>query len=86
LCFGDNLTFLKDTTLLPDESVDLIYLDPPFNPRRAYNILFKDVDGAPAPAQIQAFEDTWQWDEDARDKYLEIQATAPAPACITPPV
>lgn len=79
LCFGDNLTFLKDTSLFPDESVDLIYLDPPFNSRRAYNILFKDVDGIPAPAQIQAFEDTWQWDADARDKYLEIQAVAPAP-------
>ena len=79
LCYGDNLTFLKNVSLFPDESVDLIYLDPPFNSQRPYNVLFKDVDGTPSAAQIKAFDDTWQWDQDAADKLLEIQAVAPAP-------
>jgi DNA modification methylase len=79
LCYGDNLTFLKNVNLFPDECVDLIYLDPPFNSKRPYNVLFKDVDGTPSAAQIKAFDDTWQWDRDAADKLLEIQAVAPAP-------
>ena len=59
LYFGDNLHRLR---LLLDESVDLIYLDPPFNSARNYNLLFKQHKGSSAsPAQIQAFEDTWKW-------------------------
>ena len=53
LCFGDNLAFLKNPTLFPDESIDLIYLDPPFNTQRGYNVLFKEVDGTPSTLQIQ---------------------------------
>jgi len=79
LCFGDNLAFLKNSSLFPDACVDLIYLDPPFNSKRPYNVLFKDVDGTPSAAQIQAFDDTWQWDQDAADNLLEIQAAAPPP-------
>jgi DNA modification methylase len=79
LCYGDNLVFLRNVNLFPDECVDLIYLDPPFNSKRPYNVLFKDVDGTPSAAQIKAFDDTWQWDQDAADKLLEIQAVAPAP-------
>ena len=63
LYFGDNLGILRDH--IEPESVDLIYLDPPFNSNATYNILFADRNGSQAAAQIQAFEDTWQWDESA---------------------
>ena len=59
LCYGDNLNVLREH--IPNESVDLIYLDPPFNSARNYNLLFKQVKGDSSPAQIMAFEDTWQW-------------------------
>jgi adenine specific DNA methylase Mod len=55
---GDNLEVMR--TYITDESVDLIYLDPPFNSNRTYNI-FKRVNGNPAAAQIKAFDDTWRW-------------------------
>jgi|GEM_PF-4148027 len=48
LCYGDNLVFLRDTDLFPDECVDLIYLDPPFNSQQDYNVLFKETAGTPA--------------------------------------
>ena len=48
-----------------DESVDLVYLDPPFNSNANYNVLFAERDGTQAAAQIKAFEDTWRWDEGA---------------------
>ena len=57
LFYGDNLVMLRE--YFPDESVDLIYLDPPFNPNRSYNVLFKDGNGMAAEAQITAFDDTW---------------------------
>lgn len=69
LCYGDNANFLRDKDLFPDESVDLIYLDPPFNSKRPYNILFKDHKGTPSAAQIKAFDDTWKWDEGAQSNY-----------------
>ena len=59
LFYGDNLPILRE--YFPDESVDLIYLDPPFNSSRSYNVLFKDERGKEADAQITAFEDTWHW-------------------------
>lgn len=59
LYYGDNLHVLRER--IPDETVDLIYLDPPFNSARNYNLLFKQVKGDPSPAQIMAFEDTWTW-------------------------
>jgi len=59
LCYGDNLTFLEDRDLFPEGSVDLIYLDPPFNSQQSYNVLFKEATGTPSEAQIRAFEDTW---------------------------
>ena len=58
LYWGDNLPVLRD---FPSDSVDLIYLDPPFNSKRDYNVIFKDETGASAPAQIKAFTDTWKW-------------------------
>jgi len=55
-----------------DESVDLVYLDPPFKSNQAYNVLFKEHDGAQAASQIKAFEDTWRWDEGAARAYQEV--------------
>src|SRR5438477_10644189 len=63
LYYGDNLDILR--RYIDDESVDLIYLDPPFNSNADYNVLFAEHDGTPAHAQFQAFEDTWTWDEEA---------------------
>lgn len=60
LFYGDNLEVLRH--YIDDESVDLIYLDPPFQSAQDYNVLFEEKDGTAAPAQIQAFEDTWEWD------------------------
>ena len=59
LYFGDNLEILKRH--LSDESVDLVYLDPPFNSNRDYNVLFREQSGSESPAQIKAFGDTWNW-------------------------
>ncbi len=54
----DNLQVLRDH--IPDQSVDLIYLDPPFNSNASYNVLFKEKTGEESPAQIKAFTDTWE--------------------------
>jgi DNA modification methylase len=70
LYYGDNLDVLK--RYVADESVDLVYLDPPFNSARTYNVLFAEQDGTRAAAQIQAFEDTWQWDASASAAYHEV--------------
>jgi len=70
LYFGDNLDILRKH--IKDESVDLIYLDPPFNSNATYNILFAEQDGSRAAAQIKAFEDTWEWNEDAAKSYQEV--------------
>ena len=79
LYYGDNLGVLREH--LADESVDLIYLDPPFNSKRDYNLLFKSPKVAVAAgvsdpgystAQIEAFEDTWHWNAQAEREYDEI--------------
>ena len=69
LFYGDNLYVLRDH--LADDSVDLIYLDPPFNSKRDYNLLFKSPKGQSSEAQIEAFEDTWHWNEQAEREYDE---------------
>jgi len=69
LYYGDNLDILR--RYIKDESVDLIYLDPPFKSSQDYNILFKEQNGSRAAAQIMAFEDTWHWDEAASRAYEE---------------
>jgi len=69
LYYGDNLAVLRGH--IANASVDLVYLDPPFQSNRAYNILFAAQDGTRAPAQIQAFDDTWRWDEAAVMAYHE---------------
>lgn len=69
LYYGDNLEVLRRH--IPDQSVDLVYLDPPFNSNASYNVLFAEKAGTRASAQIKAFEDTWQWDESAAAAYTE---------------
>ncbi|MCJ7508174.1 MAG: site-specific DNA-methyltransferase [candidate division Zixibacteria bacterium] len=78
LYYGDNLKILREH--IPDNSVDLIYLDPPFNSKASYNILFKGPTGRPSEAQITAFEDTWHWTEEAEKTFQEIVEKAPAKA------
>jgi len=63
LFFGDNLNILRDE--IKNESVNLVYLDPPFNSKRDYNLLFKTPKGHDSDAQITAFDDTWHWGEQA---------------------
>ena len=71
LHYGDNLSVLRDE--VGDATVDLIYLDPPFNSNANYNILFKSPEGHDSDAQIVAFEDTWHWNEAAEDAYGEVR-------------
>ena len=59
LYYGDNLGVMREH--IPDESVDLVYLDPPFNSNANYNVLFREKTGEESPAQIRAFTDTWDW-------------------------
>lgn len=70
LFFGDNLDILKKH--IADESVDLVYLDPPFNSKRDYSLLFKERDGTDSAAQMVAFEDTWTWNQDSEFAYRQI--------------
>lgn len=70
LYYGDNLDILR--RYIKDESVDLIYLDPPFNSNATYNVLFGSKDGTDAAAQIQAFDDTWHWDTAAAESFREV--------------
>jgi len=70
LYYGDNLDILR--RYLPDESVDLIYLDPPFKSDQDYNVLFEERDGTEAMAQMKAFKDTWTWDSQAARAYEEV--------------
>ncbi|HVB22939.1 MAG TPA: DNA methyltransferase [Ktedonobacteraceae bacterium] len=76
LYYGDNLKILRE--YIPTESIDLIYLDPPFNSNRNYNVLFKDESGTDSEAQITAFEDTWHWNQSAEDTFQELITQAPA--------
>src|SRR5690348_15960748 len=70
LYFGDNLEVLRES--IKDESVDLIYLDPPFNSNATYNVLFKSPKGHQSDAQIEAFDDTWHWGEEAASAFAQI--------------
>jgi site-specific DNA-methyltransferase (adenine-specific) len=75
LFYGDNLPILRD--YIADESVDLIYLDPPFNSNRSYNVLFKDEGGRESESQITAFDDTWHWNRAAEETYYALVNQAP---------
>ncbi len=77
LYYGDNLDVLRDRSHFPDASVDLVYLDPPFNSNRSYNVLFKTRSGAESQAQIEAFDDTWTWSQQVEHQYLELVTLGP---------
>jgi DNA modification methylase len=70
LYYGDNLSVLREH--IADASIDLIYLDPPFNSNANYNILFKSPAGTGSDAQIEAFEDTWHWNDTAEDAFDQV--------------
>ncbi|MFN0131808.1 MAG: DNA methyltransferase [Phycisphaerales bacterium] len=80
LLYGDNLDFLRDPAQFPAASVDLIYLDPPFNSNATYNVLFKEMTGEPSAAQIKAFDDTWTWDAKAAEEEADLLADAHTPS------
>src|SRR5258708_12828926 len=73
LFFGDNLRILRDH--VPAESVDLVYLDPPFNSNANYNVLFKEKSGKHSHAQITALEDTWEWGPEAEQTHFQAFQT-----------
>jgi len=75
LFFGDNLEILRER--IPVGSVDLIYLDPPFNSKATYNVLFAEKSGEKSAAQITAFEDTWQWGLESEAAYHEVVTLGP---------
>ena len=74
LYYGDNLPILRQH--FPDECIDLVYLDPPFNSKRAYNVIYRESSGEESAAQIRAFTDFWRWDKAAVEAYQEVLTTA----------
>ncbi len=75
LYFGDNLPILRER--VASESVDLIYLDPPFNSNATYNVLFRETSGEASAAQIRAFDDTWHWDIESEAAYEDVVRDGP---------
>lgn len=73
LFYGDNLEILRNS--IADESVDLVYLDPPFNSNASYNVLFKAPDGHESHAQMEAFDDTWHWTDTAERAFDEVMTS-----------
>ena len=81
LFYGDNLLVLREH--VADESVDLVYLDPPFNSNASYNVLFREKSGEESPAQIKAFTDTWEWTQETEATYeLDIIQSPAVPAAV----
>ncbi len=78
LYYGDNLEILRK--YIKDETVDLVYLDPPFNSNASYNVLFKAPGGHEFHAQMEAFEDTWHWTESAEHAFDEVMRSGNADA------
>ena len=76
LYFGDNLSILREH--VADASVDLIYLDPPFNSNATYNVLFRERSGDESAAQITAFDDTWHWSLESERAYQDVITQGPA--------
>ncbi len=75
LYFGDNLDILRQ--YVADETVDLIYLDPPFNSNATYNVLFRERSGEESAAQITAFEDTWHWGWESEIAFQDVVTWGP---------
>ena len=71
LYYGDNLIWLRDHDKFPNEFVDLVYLDPPFNSDADYNVIFNEPSGELSQAQIKAFDDTWGWDKKASEDAMK---------------
>lgn len=80
LYYGDNLEILNK--YIPDETVDLVYLDPPFNSQASYNVLFKEPTGEPSQAQITAFEDTWHWGIESEKTLYDIMQSPNTPVAV----
>jgi site-specific DNA-methyltransferase (adenine-specific) len=78
LYYGDNLVVLREH--VADGSVYLIYLDPPFNSNAGYNVLFKAPDGSGSAAQIEAFDDTWHWNDSAEAAFSDVLRSGNAAA------
>lgn len=86
LYYGDNLGFLRDHARFPTESVDLIYLDPPFNSNREYHVIFSDKGGTESEAQLTAFEDSWRWGPEPQRSYEWLAQTAVNKGAVPAPV
>jgi len=84
LYYGDNLAVLRES--IANESVDLIYLDLPFNSNASYNILFKAPSGEQSQAQIEAFEDIWHWNDTAERALDDLikESTSTLRSCCVP--
>ena len=80
LYYGDNLEILRK--YIPDNSIDLVYLDPPFNSKATYNVLYKEQTGESSQAQITAFEDTWHWGMESERALQDIFESATAPPAV----
>jgi len=72
LYYGDNLEWLARAEAFVEGSVDLVYLDPPFNSNANYNVLFREPGGGAAESQIEAFQDTWHWNESAEAAFARV--------------
>lgn len=82
LYYGDNLEVLRNAAEFPDASVDLVYLDPPFNSNAGYNVLFKSAQGSGADASIEAFGDTWTWGPSSHAAMMDIAAGTNRPLTV----
>ena len=81
LYYGDNLEILRQHVAA--DSVDLVYLDPPFNSNASYNVLFRERSGEESAAQIRAFTDTWEWTQETERTYeLDIIQNPTVPATV----
>src|ERR1035438_4701742 len=78
LYYGDNLDIMR--RYIASDSVDLVYLDPPFKSNQDYNVLFEERDGSRSKAQIKAFGDTWHWDQGAARAYADVVEVGGKPA------
>jgi DNA modification methylase len=82
LYYGDNLEVLRDHAAFPDASIDLVYLDPPFNSNAGYNVLFKSAQGSGADASIEAFGDTWTWGPSSHAAMMDIASGTNRPLTV----
>ena len=81
LYYGDNLEIMRNH--IKDESIDLIYLDPPFNSQSNYNVLFKEKSGELSVSQIKAFSDFWHWDLQSSLTYDELVTSSAIPQTVS---